>query len=122
MSNKALSHEDVVQMSLARGTAQALNIAAASCVAAAAACRTWKHAGGGLDVTFAAADAQAAANMALEAVITDEPWDRACDEPSTRRARLAYAGWFALLAGTNEHGVAADLDCAAQLFCAAAAG
>ena len=38
----------------------------------------------------------------------------------TRRARLAYAVWFVLLAGIDEEGIDRDLDCAAELFYAAA--
>ncbi|GAC1573648.1 MAG: hypothetical protein NVS3B5_03390 [Sphingomicrobium sp.] len=38
----------------------------------------------------------------------------------TRRARLAYAAWFVLLAGIDEDGIYRDLDCAAELFYAAA--
>jgi hypothetical protein len=105
----------------ARGTTAALDMAAASCVAAAATCRAWEAGGDAASVTDTAAVARAAANIALESVITDEPWDRSCEEPVTRQARLAYSAWFALLAGTDEDGTARDLDCAAELFYGAAA-
>ena len=44
-----------------------------------------------------------------------------CSDPNTRQARLAYAEWFVLLAGIDEEGLDRDLDCAAELFYAAAA-
>ena len=67
-----------------------------------------------------AAAAKAAASIAIESVVTDEPWDGSCSDPVTRRARLAYAAWFVLLAGIDEEGIDRDLDCAAELFYAAA--
>lgn len=121
MENNALARKDLVQINLPISTAKALNAAAASCLTAAAACRAWEAGGDEAVVTKTAAAALRAANIALEAVVTDEPWDRSCDEPATRQARLAYAAWFALLAGTDEHGGACDLNCATQLFRAAAA-
>lgn len=72
-------------------------------------------------MTNTAAAARALAEIAIEAVVTDEPWDSSCSDPVTRRARLAYAAWFVLLAGIDEEGIAADLDCVAELFFAAAA-
>ena len=121
MENNALACKDLVQMDPPLNTAKALNAAAASCLTAAAVCRAWKAGGDAAVVTNTAAAALRAANIALEAVVTDEPWDRTLEEPATRQARLAYAAWFALLAGTDEHGAANDLDCATQLFRAAAA-
>ena len=94
-------------------TTAALNKAASSALAAAAACRAWEAGGDGTLVTNTAAAAQLAAGIALEAVVADEPWDRSTEEPAARQARLAYAAWFALIAGTDENGTARDLDCAA---------
>ena len=110
------------RVSPACGTTKALNRASASCVEAARACRVWDGGGEVVAVSDTAAAARGPANIALEAVVTDEPWDRSADEPATRQARLAYAAWFALLARTDEGGTASDLDCAAALFGAAAAG
>jgi hypothetical protein len=86
------------------------------------ACRAWECGGEAGAVTETAGAARAVANIAIEAVVTDEPWDLTTDEPVTRRARLAYAAWCALLAGTDEDGTSSDLDYAAALFGAAAAG
>ena len=121
MENNALAHIGLVRTDPPLSTAKALNAAAASCLAAAEACRAWEAGGDAAVVTNTAAAALRAANIALEAVVSDEPWDRSADEPATRQARLAYAAWFALLAGTDEGGTASDLDCAAALFGAAAA-
>ena len=120
MKNSGLTLALVPPPALARGTTEVLNMAAASCVAAATACRARETGGDGYLVTANAAAAREAANIALEAVFTDEPWDRTLEEPATRQARLAYAAWFALLAGTDEGGTACDLDCAAELFRGAA--
>lgn len=122
MENNALARKYLVRRDPAQGTAKALNAAAASCLAAAAECRAWGAGGDAAVVTNTAAAALKSAKIALEAVVTDEPWDRSCEEPATRQARLAYAAWFALLAGTDKDGTASDLDCAAKLFGAAAAG
>ena len=122
MPNNVLESRGFPQASSPHSTAEALNRASASCVEAAAACRIWEGGGEPGAVSDTAAAARASANIALEAVVTDEPWDRSADEPATRQARLAYAAWFALLAGTDEGGTASDLDCAAALFGAAAAG
>lgn len=121
MRDNTLDRKDLGLARPAHGTAKALNLASASCLEAAAACRAWEAGADAAPVTDTACVARAVANMALEAVITDEPWDRSCDEPAARRARLAYAAWFALLAGTDEDGAASDLYCAAALFGAAAA-
>ena len=64
--------------------------------------------------------AKAAASIAIESVVTDEPWDGSCSDPETRRARVPYAAWFVLLAGIDEEGIDRDLDCAAELFYTAA--
>ena len=121
MKNNGLVRNKLIEASSAYGTAKALELAAASCLEAATACRAWECGGEAGAVTETAAAARRVANIALEAVVTDEPWDRTTDEPATRQARLAYAAWFALLAGTDEDGTSSDLDCAAALFRAAAA-
>lgn len=120
MENNALARKGLVRTGPPLGTAKALNLAAASCLESAKACRAWEAGVDAAAVTNTAGAARAVANIALEAVVTDEPWDRTADEPATRQARLAYAAWFALLAGTDKHGTASDLDCAAALFRAAA--
>ena len=120
MDNNNLDKSAQLGKKSACGTAMALELAAASCLEASTACRSWEGGGEPGAVTETAAAARAVANIALEAVFTDEPWDRTTDEPKTRQARLAYAAWFALLAGTDEHGTASDRDCAAALFGAAA--
>ena len=122
MRDNALDRKDLDQARASHGTARALNLAAASCLEAAAACRMWQEGGDATPVADTAGAARLVANIALEAIVTDEPWDRSTEEPATRRARLGYAAWFALLAGTDEGGRASDLNCAAALFSAAAAG
>ena len=119
MKNSGLN--EVAMLAPARGTSSSLNKAAAFCVTAATACRAREAGGDPQVVTDTAAAAHVAACIALEAVVADEPWDRSTEEPATRQARLAYAAWFALLAGTDEDGTACDLDCAAELFRGAAA-
>lgn len=121
MENKEVPRTQLVEAGSTHGTTSALKSAAVSCVAAAAACRAWEAGGDETAVTDSAAAVRKAANIALEAVVSDQPWDRSCDEPANSRTRLAYAAWFALLAGTDEHGAPSDLDCATQLFRAAAA-
>jgi hypothetical protein len=121
MGNSELVLSQVATPAPASCTIAALITASVSCLAAAAACRAWEAGGDASIVTATAVAALTAANIALEAVFTDEPWDRTLEEPSTRQARLAYAAWFALLVGTDEHGTAGDLDCAAELFRAAGA-
>ena len=103
-------------------TTQTLELASALCAEAATACRSWECGGEAGAVTETAGAARAVGSIAIEAVVTDEPWDLNTDEPVSRRARLAYAAWFALLAGTDEHGTSPDLDCAATLFNGAAEG
>ena len=122
MKNSALFHVLHQKSSPACSTARALEAASASCAEAATACRAWECGGEAGAVTETAGVARAVANIAIEAVVTDEPWDLTTDEPVSRRARLAYAAWFALLAGTDEHGTSSDLDCAATLFNGAAEG
>jgi hypothetical protein len=67
-------------------------------------------------VSDAAALARHAGLVAIEAVVSDEPWGDPLDDPETRRGRLAGAAWLLLLAGTDEHGESADLKLAARLF------
>jgi hypothetical protein len=83
---------------------------------AAAACRAWEGGGDAGPVSDTAATAREAAAIALEAVVADEPAGDPLDDPQTRRSRLAYAGWLALLAGTDEDGESSDLLLAAHLF------
>jgi hypothetical protein len=119
MKNKTLERAIATGIVPARGTTAALNLAAAASTAGATACRAWEAGGDAAVVTHTAAAAKAAASIAIESVVTDEPWDGSCSDPVTRRARLAYAAWFVLLAGIDEEGIDRDLDCAAELFYAA---
>lgn len=121
MKNNTLARAELIGIVPARGTTAALNLAAASSLTAAAACRAWENGGDEGLVADTAAAARAAASIAIEAVVTDEPWDSTCEDPVTRRARLAYAAWFVLLAGTDEDGECCDLGSAAELFFGAAA-
>ena len=120
MRNKTLEHALATDTPLPHGTTAALYLAADASMAGAAACRAWEAGGDKAVVTHTAAAARAAAAIAIESVVTDEPWDGSCSEPVTRQARLAYAAWFVLLVGTDEEGIDRDLDCAAELFYAAA--
>lgn len=120
MKNSTLERALATDTPLPRGTTSALNLAAAASMAGAAACRAWEAGGDDAVVTRTAAAAKASASIAIESVVTDEPWDGSCSDPVTRRARLAYAAWFVLLAGIDEEGIDRDLDCAAELFYAAA--
>ena len=122
MENNVLVETRQQQLSSDYSTARALEGAAASCAEAATACRAWECGGEAGAVTETAGAARAVANIAIEAVVADEPWDLTTDEPVTRRARLAYAAWCALLAGTDEDGTSSDLAYAAALFGAAAEG
>jgi hypothetical protein len=101
-------------------TARSLRSAAATIRRAAVACHCWEVGGDADDVADTAALARRKAQIALEAVVSDEPWNSEADEPETRRARLAYASWLMLLAGTDEHGQSSDLEDAARLLDAAA--
>lgn len=98
------------------GTARALCAAADATRVAAAACKAWEDAGDETAVAETAANAVQCGKIALEGVIVDEAWDGEPGDPETRRARLAYAGWLLLLAGTDEHGESGDLAIAGQLF------
>ncbi len=98
------------------GTAQALRAAADAARIAAAACKVWEDEGNEAAVAETAASAVQCGKIALEGVIVDEPWDGEPGDPETRRARLAYAGWLLLLAGTDEHGESGDLVLASALF------
>ena len=97
-------------------TGAALTVAASKIDAAARSCRKWERGGSDLDVAETAAVARAVAKIAIEAVVADEDWASASVDPETRRARLAYAAWLLLLAGTDEHGESVDLVRSAQLF------
>lgn len=101
-------------------TGNSLRVAAAVIRRAADACRTWEDGGDADTVIETAAEAKLAAEIAIEAVTSDEQWDNQAGDPETRRGRLAYAGWLLLLAGTDEHGRSLDLRNAAQLFDSAA--
>lgn len=101
-------------------TALSLRSAAAMIRRAAVACHCWEVGGDTDNVAETAALARREAQIALEAVISDEPWNSEADEPETRRGRLAYASWLMLLAGTDEHGQSRDLEDAARLLDAAA--
>jgi hypothetical protein len=101
---------------LCDSTGEGLRLAAIAAHAAATACGTWEEGGDEAAVSDTAAGALERAQIALEAVVADEPWDNEAGDPETRRARLAQAGWLALLAGTDEHGQSGDLQIAGQLF------
>lgn len=98
-------------------TGAALALAAEHARLAGRACRNWEKGGDPNIVNETAAVARHAALVAIEAVVSDEPWDDFIEEdPTTRRGRLAYAGWLTLMAGTDEHGESHDLLLAGQLF------
>jgi hypothetical protein len=90
--------------------------AADKAIIAATACSKWESGGDADLVSDTAATAREAAAIALEAVVADEPLGDPLDDPQTRRSRLGYAGWLALLAGTDEDGKSSDLFLAAHLF------
>lgn len=121
MRNKTSTRALATDTPLSPGTTAALKLAASASIAGAAACRAWEDGGDAAVVTHTAVAARLSAEMAIESVATDETWDGSCSDPVTRRARLAYAAWFVLLAGIDEQGINRDLDCAAELFFAAAA-
>lgn len=97
-------------------TARVLIVAGEQARHAARACHAWENGGEPDAVTDTAAIAREAASVAIEAVVSDEPLGDPLDEPLTRRGRLAYAGWLAVLAGADEHGESGDLLLAGQLF------
>jgi hypothetical protein len=94
----------------------ALQVAAASAQLASIACRIWEEGGEADSVSDTAFAAIEAAKAALGLVAAEESWDTQIVDPETRQGRLALAGWFALLAGTDEHGESSDLDDAMRLF------
>jgi len=97
-------------------TGLALSTASERIGAAAAACLEWEEGGDPHTVTETAAIASASASIAIEAVVSDEPWDKQLEEPTTRRGRLAYAGWLLLLAGADEGAQSCDLFQSSELF------
>lgn len=108
-------------MDVIDSTGRALIDAATAADKAAAACSEWERGGQPDPVAITASLAHQAATIAIEAVISDEPWTESLDDPQTRRSRLATAGWMLVLAGTDEDGGSVDLTLASQLFRAAAA-
>jgi hypothetical protein len=109
-----------IPKNLGDSTGNSLRAAAAVALGAAIACRAWEDGGDPRPVAETAGHASQAAKVALEAVIADEAWDTEVDDPGTRRARLAYAGWLLVLAGTDEHGQSSDLEAAAKFLHSAA--
>ena len=75
MKNSTLERALATDTPLPRGTTSALNLAAAASMAGAAACRAWEAGGDDAVVTRTAATAKASASIAIESVVTDEPWD-----------------------------------------------
>jgi hypothetical protein len=97
-------------------TGCALIAAAAQTRLAARACLEWEQGGEAQAVSETAALARHFGSIAIEAVVSDEPWGDPLDEPQTRRARLAYGAWLLVLAGTDECGESRDLVVAGELF------
>jgi hypothetical protein len=83
---------------------------------AATACRDWERGADAEPVSVTAAMARDAAEIAIEAVVADEPLGDPLDDPQSRRSRLAYAAWLLLLAGADEDGESSELTLAAHLF------
>ena len=101
-------------------TRLALTAASKATTLAAQACFDWENGSDPEPVLETAASALRLAEIALEGTTVDEPWTDTLDDPATRRARFAYAGWLLLKAGTDEHGDSSDLRTAADLFAKAA--
>ena len=95
---------------------EALSAAWQSAAIAAIAIDDWERGGSAGVVTRTAAVAKHKGEIAIEALVADEPWTETLDDPETRRGRLGYAAWLMLLAGTDEHGRSSDLRHAAILF------
>lgn len=96
-----------------------LSLASRVSRAAAIACRRWEGGGDPETASDAAANALEVCESARTAVLDE---DGAGGEVLSRRARLAEAAWYLLLAGTDEHGDSVDLALSSKLFGKAARG